>query len=158
MKIYIKYFSKKYKLNIIKKGDWIDLITLNDVEFTPYSPFQLIDLNIALKLPKGFEAIVVPRSSTFMKYNVLQTNGIGVIDNSYCGETDIWKFPALFVNLYNKESYTIPAGSRLCQFRIQLNQFASFWTKLKWFFTFKLEFIEVERLEGKSRGGFGTTG
>lgn len=158
MKIYIKYFSKKYKLNYSKKGDWIDLLTIDKTTFSSYSPFQLIDLNIALKLPKGFEAIVVPRSSTFMKHHILQANSVGVIDNSYCGDKDIWKFPAFFVNLLNVEEYTIPAGTRLCQFRIQPSQFATIWTKFKWIFTQKLRFIEVERLEEKSRGGFGTTG
>lgn len=123
----------------IKEGDWIDLRSAEDVCMQA-GEFKLIRLGVAMKLPHGYEAHIVPRSSTFMKYHVLQTNSMGVIDNAYSGDLDEWKFPA-----YATEDTHIPAGDRICQFRIVRKQP-------------ELKFKTVKMLGGKSRGGFGSTG
>lgn len=102
--------------------------------------FRIISLGVSMKLPEGYEAHVVPRSSTFKKWGVLQTNSMGVIDNSYCGENDIWGFPALAVR-----DTVIDVGDRICQFRIV--------KKME-----PVDFIEVDHMEDESRGGFGSTG
>lgn len=175
MEIKIKILTEGCTPEISEKGDWIDLfsaqdiflkgpeattlkrktvngeeIRTRDVEFSN----TLIPLGIAMKLPKDFEAILVPRSSTYLKWNLLQqTNSIGVIDNSYCGNKDEWCFPVVALKAQN-----IPAGTRLCQFRIQLSQNASIWTKIKWLFTNKIIFKQVDDLGMEDRGGFGTTG
>ena len=104
-------------------------------------------------MPDGFEAIVAPRSSTYAHYGIIQSNSIGVIDNSYCGNTDEWKFPAIAF-----KKTTIPQDDRICQFRIQLKQNATFWQKIKWLFNNKIKFDVVDDLSNTSRGGFGSTG
>ena len=142
MKIQIKYFSDKIeKLDYIggNKSDWIDLRAAKDVELKA-GEFKLIPLGIAMKLPKGYEAHVVPRSSTFKNFGILQTNSIGVIDESYCGDNDEWKYPALAMR-----DTVININDRICQFRIIKHQD---------FF----EFEEVDKLNGVDRGGFGSTG
>lgn len=128
------------RLQKIEKGDWIDLCAAEDVLIKPMS-FKLIELGVAMKLPEGYEAHIVPRSSTFKNWHVIQTNHMGVIDNSYCGPNDWWKFPAF--NLSN-DFAEIKKGDRICQFRIVESQP-------------KLFFYETT-LEGKDRGGFGSTG
>lgn len=120
-------------------GDWIDLCTKEDVTLKQ-GEFKLIDLGVAMKLPKGYEAIVVPRSSAFIKYSIIQTNGIGIIDETYCGNNDVWKFPALALR-----DTEIKACTRIAQFRIIKHQP-------------DIRFFELEKLPGKSRGGFGSTG
>ena len=93
-----------------------------------------------MKLPEGYEAIMAPRSSTFKNWGILQSNGIGVIDSTYCGDNDIWMFPA-----YATKNITIPAGTRICQFRIQQEQPS-------------IEFNTVESLGTEDRGGLGSSG
>ena len=93
-----------------------------------------------MELPAGYEAHIAPRSSTFKNYGILQTNGVGVVDQSYCGDGDQWHMP-----VYATRDVTIPQGARICQFRILENQP-------------RLTFCQVERLEGPDRGGFGSTG
>lgn len=122
-----------------KGGDWIDLCTKNDVTLKQ-GEIALIDLGIAMKLPKGYEALVVPRSSTFIKYGIIQTNGIGIIDETYCGNHDVWKFPALALR-----DTEIKAFTRIAQFRIIKHQP-------------DIRFYELENLPNKNRGGFGSTG
>lgn len=140
MKIEIKYFDKEIKkLEKISIGDWIDLRAAESVELKK-GEFALISLGVGMKLPEGYEAWVVPRSSTFKNFGVLQTNSFGVIDNSYCGDEDCWMFPALAVR-----DTVIKKGDRICQFRIAKNQQV-------------IEFEEVEHLAGVNRGGFGSTG
>lgn len=140
MKIEIKYFDKEIKkLEKISVGDWIDLCAAESVELKK-GEFALISLGVGMKLPEGYEAWVVPRSSTFKNFGVLQTNSFGVIDNSYCGDEDCWMFPALAVR-----DTVIKKGDRICQFRIAKNQQV-------------IEFEEVEHLAGVNRGGFGSTG
>ena len=138
--IKIKYHNKNIdKVAAIQNGDWIDLRAAETVEMKA-GEFRLISLGISMKLPEDYEAHIVPRSSTFKKWGVLQVNSMGVIDNSYCGENDIWMFPALAIR-----NPTINEGDRICQFRI-VKKMAD------------IEFIEVEHMEDEDRGGFGSTG
>ena len=138
--IKIKYHNKNIdKVAAIQNGDWIDLRAAETVEMKA-GEFRLISLGISMKLPEGYEANIVPRSSTFKKWGVLQVNSMGVIDNSYCGENDIWMFPALAIR-----NTTINEGDRICQFRIV--------KKME-----DVEFTEVQHMEDEDRGGFGSTG
>jgi len=139
MKIRIKYLADIEKIGKISVGDWIDLRASEDIELKS-GEFRLIPLGIAMELPKGYEAHVVPRSSTYKKYKVIQTNHMGVIDCSYCGDNDQWHFPALAM-----EDTKIAKNDRICQFRIVENQP-------------KIEFEEVEALGNTDRGGLGSTG
>ena len=138
-RIKIKYLRDVPKLKKISQGDWIDLYCGEDTFLRP-DETCIIPLGVAMQLPEGYEAIVVPRSSTFRKYNILLTNSIGVIDNSYCGNGDEWGFPCLATNFTQ-----IPRGVRIAQFRIIKNQP-------------EIEFETVDILTGTNRGGFGSTG
>lgn len=102
--------------------------------------FRLISLGVSMKLPKGYEAHIVPRSSTYKNWKILQTNSTGIIDNSYCGDDDIWYFPA-----FATEDTVINEGDRICQFRI-LKSMPKTHIKI------------VDRLTGGNRGGIGSTG
>ena len=140
-KIQIKYFSDKIeRLRYIDgKSDWIDLRAAEDVTLKA-GEYKLIPLGIAMKLPKGYEAHVVPRSSTFKNFGVIQTNHYGVIDESYCGDNDQW-----FVPVFALRDTQIHVNDRICQFRIMEHQP-------------EIVFEEIDRLEGTDRGGFGSTG
>lgn len=169
MKIKIKVKEDRLP-QIISKGDWIDLANETKVElnglqktvclmtengqvFGYDTEYKQISLGVAMQLPKGFEAIVVARSSTFKKYGIFNPNALGVIDNSYCGNNDIWQLPVISI-----KPTTIPANTRICQFRIQLSQKANVWQKLRWLFTNKIEFERVDILDtNTNRGGFGST-
>lgn len=141
--IKIKYKDETIpRLKKLEKGDWIDLAAAEDVVIKPMS-FKLIDLGIAMKLPEGYEAHIVPRSSTFKHWHIIQTNHMGVIDNSYSGPEDWWKFPAF--NLSTTEATLIKKGERICQFRIETRQP-------------DVLFDELNFQEGVNRGGFGSTG
>lgn len=136
----IKYLDNEIeKVTKIAEGDWIDLRAAEDVFMKPFK-YKMIPLGVAMKLPDGYEAHVVPRSSTFKYYGVIQTNSIGVIDNSYCGDDDQWYFPVYGT----RESY-IKKGDRICQFRVVKKQP-------------NIVFEEVSHLQNKNRGGFGSTG
>lgn len=139
--IKIKYFSDKIeKLTYIDgKSDWIDLRAAEDV-ILKKGEFKLIPLGVAMELPKGYEAHVVPRSSTFKNFGVIQTNHQGVIDCSYCGDNDQW-----FMPVYAIRDTEIHVNDRICQFRIMENQP-------------KIQFDEVAHLENADRGGHGSTG
>ena len=139
MKIKVKYFADVEPLQKISVGDWVDLRAAKDIELKK-GEYRVIPLGVALELPEGYEALVVPRSSTFKHYGILMTNSVGVIDNSYCGDDDQWHFPALATR-----DVFIWKGERICQFRIIKNQP-------------ELEFEIVEHLGNRSRGGFGSTG
>lgn len=139
MNIKIKYFEGAEKIEKISQGDWIDLKTYRGVALKA-GEFRMIPLGVAMELPKGYEAIVVPRSSTFKNFGVILVNSVGVIDESYCGDNDMWQFLAYAT----KDTY-IPKGTRICQFRILEHQPA-------------VEFLEVEKLENEDRGGIGSTG
>lgn len=138
----IKYHSDKVeRLKYIGglKSDWVDLRAAEDVVMKE-GEFALISLGISVKLPKGYEMIIVPRSSTFKNFGILQTNSMGVIDETYCGDNDIIRFPALAVR-----DTEIHVNDRICQFRIQKHQPP-------------LQFEEKEHLSDQDRGGFGSTG
>ena len=139
--IKIKYFTDKIeKLTYIEdKSDWIDLRAAADIDLKK-GEFKLIPLGVAMELPKGYEAHIVPRSSTFKNYGIIQVNHMGVVDESYCGDGDQWFMPALAVR-----DTRIRTNDRICQFRIMEDQPP-------------LDFQEVEFLTGPDRGGFGSTG
>lgn len=139
-------------LQIIEKGDWIDLRAFGDTNLAK-GDSGIFSLGVSIKLPEGFEAVIVPRSSTFKKYGLLQTNSMGVIDNSYSGDNDIWGFPFLAMR-----DIIIKHSTRICQFRIQPTQKATIWQKLKWFFSSGIKIIYVDSLDENDRGGFGSTG
>ena len=140
MDIKVKYFYNDLtRLEKIEKGDWIDLRSAVDVKMKK-DDFLLIPLGIAMKLPEGYEAHVVPRSSTFKNFGIIQANSMGIIDNAYCGDDDMWYFPAIAMR-----DTKIKKNDRICQFRII--------EKMK-----SVDFKEVEKLDDKSRGGFGSTG
>ena len=139
MHIKIKYFADIEPIKEIECGDWIDLRTAEDVTMEE-GDFRLIPLGVGMKLPDGFEAHIVPRSSTYKNFSIIQANHMGVIDNSYCGDNDQWMFPAIaFIDT------EIPKGTRICQFRIVEKQP-------------HIKFDVVEHLDSEDRGGFGSTG
>lgn len=140
MKIKIKYFNKDLdKIKKVSNGDWVDLRSSETVHIKK-GEFKLIPLGIATELPKGYEAHIVPRSSTFKNFGVIQTNHQGVVDESYCGDNDQWFFPA-----YALRDTTINLNDRICQFRIV--------EKMP-----DIEFDVVDALFNKDRGGHGSTG
>lgn len=139
-RIIIKYFDPEIEhVRKIAQGDWCDLRAAETVELKK-GEFKLIPLGIAMQLPDGYEAHVVPRSSTFKNFGVLQTNSFGVIDNSYCGDNDQWFFPA-----YALRDTIIRKNDRICQFRIEKKQP-------------DIEFEETDHLDNPDRGGHGSTG
>lgn len=139
--IKIKYFTDQIdRLEYIDgKSDWIDLRAAADVDLKA-GEYKLIPLGVAMELPVGYEAHVVPRSSTFKNFGIIQTNHQGVIDSSYCGDNDQWHMP-----VYAIRDTHIGINDRVCQFRIMENQP-------------RLVFDEVTFLPGQDRGGFGSTG
>lgn len=139
--IRIKYFTDKIeRLTYIGgKSDWIDLRAAEDVVLKA-GEFKLIPLGVAMELPKGYEAHIVPRSSTYKNFGIIQTNHMGVVDESYCGDNDQWFFPA-----YALRDTEIHVNDRICQFRIMEHQPA-------------ICFEETETLGHEDRGGHGSTG
>lgn len=121
------------------KSDWIDLRAAEDVTMKA-NEFKLIPLGVAMQLPEGYEAHIIPRSSTYKNFGIIQTNHMGLVDESYCGPNDWWYMPALALR-----DTTIEKNERICQFRIEKHQP-------------KIQFTEVGKLEGKDRGGIGSTG
>lgn len=141
MEIKVKYFTQDLEplCYVDGKSDWIDLHTSETVTLNA-GEFRLIPLGVAIALPEGYEAHIVPRSSTFKNYGILQTNSMGVVDFTYRGDGDQWYFPA-----YATRDVIIEKNARICQFRIVENQP-------------RLEFVAVEHLDSPDRGGFGSTG
>jgi dUTP pyrophosphatase len=140
LEIKIKYHDKNLeKIEKIPVGDWIDLRSAVTVNMNA-GDFLIIPLGVSMKLPEGYEAHVLPRSSTFKKWGILMTNSMGVIDESYCGDRDIWGFPALAMR-----NTTIFEGDRICQFRIV--------KKMP-----EVKFTEVDQMTDPDRGGIGSTG
>ena len=159
---------------IIEKGDWIDLCTAEDITLkAPYAKtlhkktedkevidrfrdvvfhYTIARLGVCMEMPEGYEALVVPRSSTFKKYGLIQWNSPGVIDNLYKSDDDEWGMPVIAFR-----AVTIPKGTRIAQFRIQLSQKATVWQKLKWLFSSGIILKKVQSLDNMERGGFGST-
>lgn len=123
----------------IEQGDWIDLRAAETILIVK-GEFKYIPLGVAIQLPEGYEAIVAPRSSLFKRRGIIMTNSIGIMDESYCGDNDEWKFPA-----YATRDTIIPKGERICQFRIVKHQP-------------EIEFEIVDTLGNPDRGGYGSTG
>lgn len=139
-KILIKYHdSELEKIEKIAQGDWIDLRAAETVELRAFE-HRIVSLGVSMRLPEGYEAHIVPRSSTFKKWGILQTNHIGIIDNSYSGDNDIWCMSVLAMR-----DTVIHKNDRICQFRIV--------RKME-----EVSFEIVDHLEGPDRGGFGSTG
>ena len=139
LNIKVKYHAYITPLEKYQFGDWIDLRTAEDVVLKK-GDYKLISLGVSMQLPPGYEALIIPRSSTFKHWGILQTNHCGLIDNSYCGDDDIWMFPALAT----RDTF-IPKNSRICQFKIQ--------KKMK-----NVIFEIVDTLNNVNRGGFGSSG
>lgn len=141
----MKEIKVKYKsqcldgIGKITIGDWIDLRAAETISMKA-GEFKLIPLGVAVELPDGYEALVVPRSSTFKNFSIIQTNSIGIIDETYCGPNDWWCFPA-----YAVRDTKIEMNDRICQFRIIKHQP-------------EIEIIEVDELNNTDRGGLGSTG
>lgn len=138
--IKIKYFDQTLEpITKIEQGDWIDLRAAEDVKMNS-GEFKLISLGVGMILPDGYEAQIAPRSSTYKTFGITMTNSIGVIDNAYSGNSDVWMFPALA-----HRATTIHKNDRICQFRIVKKQP-------------KIKFEVVSELNYLDRGGFGSTG
>ena len=138
--INIKYVKDGMdKIEILSGGDWIDLRIAEDISLEA-GEFKLIPLGVAMMLPKGYEALLIPRSSTFKKYGIIQANSVGLIDETYCGNNDEWHFPA-----YATRNISIHKNTRICQFRIIEHQPS-------------VGIVEVTELSEINRGGFGSTG
>jgi len=137
--IKIKYHADIEKINTITVGDWIDL-RASETVILQKGDFRLIPLGVSMQLPEGYEAVIVPRSSTFKNYGIIQTNSMGVIDESYCGDSDQWMMP-----VFATRDASINKNDRICQFRIFAHQP-------------RIVFNEVEKLENPARNGFGSTG
>ena len=170
LKIKVKVITSGCMPVISEKGDWIDLRAAKDVEIqAPQAgiqyqknnekyrdviiPVTYIPLGVAMELPKGFEAIIASRSSSPKKLRIFIPNGEGIVDNIYNGNDDQWHYVASPM-----ETVSIKKGDRICQFRIQLSQKATFWQKLKWFFSNGIKLVEVDSLNNEARGGFGSSG
>ena len=139
MTIEIKYHAPIEKIGRIEQGDWVDLRAAEEVSLKA-GEFRLVSLGVSMRLPAGCEAHIVPRSSTFKQWGILQTNSMGVVDESYCGDADIWRMP-----VYAVRDTQIHVNDRICQFRVM--------EKMP-----KVTFAEVDTMGGESRGGFGSTG
>lgn len=130
------------RIKRIDDGDWLDLYAAEDVSLKK-DEFKMISLGVAMELPDGCEAHLLPRSSTFKKYGIIQTNSMGIVDHTFCGNNNIWHLPALAV----RDTF-IPKGDRIAQFRIMPTQFASA----------DIEIVTVDDLGNKDRGDSGSTG
>ena len=166
--IKIKMLNGKVAKPCIKEdSDWIDLRTAEDIRIEgPYTKqarkdtnrktvfsTKVVPLGIAMQLPKGYEAIVNVRSSTYKNFNVVLANSQGVIDETYNGDNDQW-----FVHLIAFKDTRISLGDRICQFRIQLSQKATVWQKIKWLFSNGVRIKFVDNLNDIDRGGHGHSG
>ncbi len=139
MNIKIKYHNNVDPIEPLPQGDWYDLRAAETVHLEE-GEFRMISLGVSMKLPDGYEAHIIPRSSTFARYGILLANSMGLIDNSYSGTNDIWRFPA-----YATRSVTIEKNARICQFRLVKKQDP-------------IEFLPVDELDPVDRGGFGSSG
>lgn len=139
MTIKVKYTRGVKPIEQFEQGDWIDLRAAEDVELSAGED-KMIPLGVCIQLPEGYEALVAPRSSIFKKYGVVLANSLGIIDESYCGDNDEWRFHAVAL----RDTF-IQKNERICQFRIIKHQPP-------------VVICEVENLGNQDRGGFGSTG
>lgn len=144
MKIKIKYLQDATRMNKITKGNWIDVYAYQDT-FVPEGERAMINLGFALELPKGWEGHLAPRSSTFKTWGVIQTNSVGVVDDTYIGDNDIWHMPVYCLQAKHDNGTWIRTGDKIGQFRIMEVMP-------------EIEFEEIESFGNQDRGGFGTTG
>ena len=180
MKIKIKYHNQNCKIE--QHGNWIDLKSAETIELnypkqiekypvgfdlmkSSYNSIEenrfyitefdskLVPLGVSMKLPKYFEANIVPRSSLFLKKGLIQGNHYAVIDDAYSGTFDIWKYSVIALN-----DTIISEGERICQFSTRISMNAPWYVKLRWLFNSKIKFVEVDNLDDKDRGGFGNSG
>lgn len=174
LKIYVKRFKNESGEpltsfpKVIKKGEWVDLMSAQEVVLIApqagtlkghdvkhrdvVSEVTYIPLGVAMKLPEGFEAILAPRSSAAKKMGIMCANSFGIVDNSFAGDNDQWMFPVVPLR-----KTSIAVNTRLCQFRIQLSQKATFWQKLKWLVSSGIKLVEVDHLDSEDRKGLGST-
>lgn len=144
MKLRVKYLQDATRMNKITKGNWIDVYAYQDT-FVPEGERAMINLGFALELPKGWEGHLAPRSSTFKTWGVIQTNSVGVVDDTYIGDNDIWHMPVYCLQAKDENGTWIKKGDKIGQFRIMEVMP-------------EIEFEEVESFGNQDRGGFGTTG
>lgn len=142
MQIKVKYDEGMEPITQAHEGEWYDLRAAEDVTLWAGDSYS-ISLGVAMELPKGYEAIVAARSSLFKNYGLIMVNGIGVIDNAYCGNNDIWHFPVFKLT---GEPITIHKNDRIAQFRLLYNTPS------------QTEIVTVDSLTNSNRGGFGSTG
>lgn len=141
-KIFVKYHSEAVK-PLEQHGDWVDLKTSEDLT-AKEQQFVHVSLGISVALPAGFEAHILPRSSTFRKYGLILGNSQGIIDNAYSGEQDIWG-----ADFFATKGIFVPAGTRLLQFRIEKTQNTAYG---------EIIFDDAFYPKTANRGGFGSTG
>lgn len=151
MKVRIKYHADIPRLRPMHVSEWVDMYAAEDCEIR-YSEMHMISLGVSIELPEGYEAIIAPRSSTYKHFGIMCVNGIGIIDNAYKGDGDVWHFPAIgckgfydIIGDFHKLTATIKKGDRICQMRIQKCQP-------------DIQFEEVELLGNDNRNGLGSTG
>ena len=156
MKMRIKYFDGATKMEKIAKGNWIDVYSNADI-FVPVGERAMIPLGFALELPQGWEGHLAPRSSTFKSWGIIQTNHVGVVDDTYIGDNDQWHMPVYCLTanckvneneiptVDGRQGVWIRKGDKIGQFRIMEVMP-------------EIEFDEVESFGNADRGGFGTTG
>ena len=153
MKLRIKYLEDATKMNKITKGNWIDVYAYKDI-FVPQGEKAMINLGFALELPQGWEGHLAVRSSTFKTWGIIQTNGVGIVDDTYIGDNDIWHMPVYCLQgkdvewiseTTGKQGTWIRKGDKIGQFRIMEVMP-------------EIEFEEVESFGNADRGGFGSTG
>ena len=148
MNIRIKYFDEATKLKKIQKGNWIDVYANRDI-FVKEGERAMIPLGFALELPRGWEAHLAPRSSTFKTWGIIQTNSVGVVDDTYIGDNDQWHMPVFCLKGKDIENEIkgswIRKGDKIGQFRIMEVMP-------------EIQFEEVKSFGNEDRGGFGTTG
>lgn len=144
MKLRVKYLQDATRMNKITKGNWIDVYAYQDI-FVPEGGRAMINLGFALELPKGWEGHLAPRSSTFKTWGIIQTNSVGVVDDTYIGDNDIWHMPVYCLQAKDENGTWIRKGDKIGQFRIMEVMP-------------EIEFEEVESFGNADRNGFGSTG
>lgn len=148
MKLRIKYFNNATRLQKINIGNWIDVYANKDM-FIEHNTRAMIPLGFALELPAGYEGHLAPRSSTFKSWGLIQTNGVGIVDDTYIGDDDQWHMPVYCLDPKDENEGVkgtwVKKGDKVAQFRIEEVMP-------------EIEFVEVEHFGNKNRGGFGTTG